>query len=114
VTRKGFYPYEYTDCWEKLDETALPSIDNFYNTLNEEHINIEYYEHVKSGWGRFNCTTLGEYSYCYLKVDMVLLVDVFENFRDIMFEDVWGESELLLYCDRNVVRLTCSNTQRMS
>jgi len=83
VTRKGFYPYEYTDCWEKLDETALPPIENFYNILNEEHINIEDYEHAKKVWDRFNCTTLGEYSDCYLKVDVMLLVDVFENFRNL-------------------------------
>jgi len=25
VTRKGVYPYKYTDSWERLEETRLPS-----------------------------------------------------------------------------------------
>lgn len=28
VTRKGVYPYEYTDSWRKLEETRLPSKEN--------------------------------------------------------------------------------------
>ncbi|XP_046665974.1 uncharacterized protein LOC124357906 [Homalodisca vitripennis] len=33
VTRKGVYPYEFTDAWEKLDLTQLPSKECFYNTM---------------------------------------------------------------------------------
>ncbi|XP_050548065.1 uncharacterized protein LOC126909672, partial [Daktulosphaira vitifoliae] len=35
ITRKGVYPYEYTDSFEKLNETSLPSINEFYSSLNE-------------------------------------------------------------------------------
>jgi len=83
VTRKGFYPYEYTDSWGKLNETALPPKEKFYNTLNETHISNNDYEHAKTVWNRFNCNTLGEYSDWYLKVDVMLLADCFENFRDL-------------------------------
>jgi len=38
VTRKGVYPYEYTDNWNKLEETSLPSKEDFYSTLKESHI----------------------------------------------------------------------------
>lgn len=34
-------------------------------------------------WGHFGCQTLGNYSDLYLKVDVLLLSDVFENFRDL-------------------------------
>jgi len=83
VTRKGFYPYEYTDSWEKLNETTLPPKEKFYNTLNETHISNDDYEQAKTLWSRFNCNTLGEYSDWYLKIDVMLLVDCFENIRDL-------------------------------
>ncbi|KAL4142028.1 hypothetical protein QTP88_004560 [Uroleucon formosanum] len=83
VTRKGVYPYEYTDSWERLDEEGLPSKRNFYSTLTETGIKEEDFEHAKEVWDHFTCTTLGEYSDLYLKIDVLLLADVFENFRDV-------------------------------
>ena len=34
LLRKGGYPYEYMDSWEKFDETALPLKKDFYSNLN--------------------------------------------------------------------------------
>ncbi|KAE9521340.1 hypothetical protein AGLY_018262 [Aphis glycines] len=83
VTRKGVYPYEYTDGWEKLDTVTLPEKEDFYSTLTESEVNDEEYEHAKNVWNHFGCQTLGEYSDLYLKIDILLLSDVFENFRDL-------------------------------
>jgi len=83
VTRKGVYPYDFADDWDKLEQTNLPTKKEFYNTLTEEHIEDNEYQFVKDVWGHFNCQTLGEYSDLYLKVDVLLLADVFENFRDL-------------------------------
>ena len=83
VTRKGVFPYEYIDSWEKLEETSLPSKEKFYSTLREKNISDKKYEHAMKVWEHFRCRTLGEYSDLYLKVDVMLLADVFENFRDI-------------------------------
>ena len=83
VTRKGVYPYEYTDCWDKLNDTQLTSKESFYSSLTESHINDDDYAHAKKVWNHFNCKTLGEYSDLYLLIDVLLLSDVFENFRDI-------------------------------
>ena len=34
LLRKGLYPYEYMDSWERFDETSLPNKEAFYNKLN--------------------------------------------------------------------------------
>jgi len=83
VTRKGVYPYEYTDSWDKLLVPSLPDRCLFYSALTETHASDEDYDHATRVWNHFGCTTLGAYSDLYLKVDVLLSADVFENFRDI-------------------------------
>ena len=34
LTRKGVYPYEYINSWDRFNETQLPPIDAFYSNLN--------------------------------------------------------------------------------
>ena len=38
LLRKGVYPYECMDSWERLDETSLPDKEAFYSSLNMEDI----------------------------------------------------------------------------
>ncbi|KAL4153646.1 hypothetical protein QTP88_001479 [Uroleucon formosanum] len=83
VTRKGVYPYEYTDSWDKLHATSLPDKFQFYSALTETHVSDDDYNHATRVWNHFGCTSLGAYSDLYLKVDVLLSADVFENFRDI-------------------------------
>ncbi|KAL4091521.1 hypothetical protein QTP88_026196 [Uroleucon formosanum] len=83
VTRKGVYPYEYTDSWDKLSGTSLPDKFQFYSALTETHVSDKDYDHAIRVWNHFGCATLGAYSDLYLKVDVLLSADVFENFRDI-------------------------------
>ena len=34
LLRKGVYPYEYMDSWERFDETSYPDKEAFYSILN--------------------------------------------------------------------------------
>ena len=36
--QESFYPYQYMDDWEKLNETSLPEKDDFYRHLNMEDV----------------------------------------------------------------------------
>ena len=81
LTRKGVYPYDYVSSLEKLSETQLPPKEEFYSKLNDEDITDDDYQHAIRVWNTFGCKTIRDYHNLYLKSDVLLLADVFENFR---------------------------------
>ena len=80
--RKGIYPYEHVDSWERFNETNLPSKDKFFSKLNDSGISDEDYSHALNVWEKFNCKNIGYYCDLYCKTDVLFLADVFENFRN--------------------------------
>ena len=81
MKQKGIYPYDHMDSFDKFNETKLPEQQHFYSILNNEHISDEQYKHAQNVWDTFNLKTMGDYHDLYLKSDILLLADVFENFR---------------------------------
>ena len=82
MIRKGVYPYEYMAGWEKFEETGLPPKDAFYSSLNMKGISDQDCEHAQQVWNTMKKKTLGCYHDTYLKIDVLLLADVFEEFRN--------------------------------
>ena len=80
MSKKGVYPYDFMDSFEKFNE-KLPSKEDFYSILNDEHITDKDYQHAQTVWDAFSLENMGEYHDLYLKSDILLLADVFENFR---------------------------------
>ena len=87
VKQKGFYPYEYMDSLERFKEDKIPSKEAFYSRLTGEGISDEGYERVKKVWNVFGMKTLQDYHNLYNVTDVLLLADVFENFRNICMEN---------------------------
>ena len=82
MIRKGVYPYEYMDGWEKFEEASLPPKDAFYSRLNMKGISDQDYENAQQVWNTMEKKTLGCYHDTYLKTNVLLLADVFETFRN--------------------------------
>ena len=61
LLRKGVYPYEYMDNWERFDETSLPNKESFYSNLNMENIDDIDYRHGNNVFKRFRLKHLGEH-----------------------------------------------------
>ena len=59
LLRKGIYPYEYMDSWERFDENTIPSKGAFYSEFNLENITDKDYEHAKKVWETFEIKNLG-------------------------------------------------------
>ena len=50
LTRKGVFPREYVDVWEKLEEPSLPAKELFFSKLSGSDISDEDYEHAQHVW----------------------------------------------------------------
>ena len=81
MKRKGVYPYDYMDSFSKFNDTELPKREEFYSLLTDNNISEDDYSHAQNVWNTFNLKNMGEYHDLYLKTDILLLTDVFENFR---------------------------------
>ena len=87
VKRKGFYPYEYMNSLKRFKENKIPPKEAFYSRLTGEGISDEDYEYVKKVWKVFGMKTLQDYHDLYNITDVLLLADVFENFRNVCMEN---------------------------
>ena len=85
LLRKGVYPYEYMDNWERFNETSLPNNESFYSNLNMENIENIDYRHGNNVFKIFKLKNLGECHDLYVQSD-TLLADVFENFTNKCLE----------------------------
>ena len=52
LLRKGIYPYEYIDSWERFDEASLPDKEAFYSSLKMEGITSIDYRHAQKVYRR--------------------------------------------------------------
>ena len=68
---------------KKLDETNLPPKEAFYSKLTVEGITYEDYQHTHTVWKEFNIESMKDYHKLYNLSYVLLLADIFENFRNI-------------------------------
>ena len=87
LLRKGVYPFEYADTWERFSEISLPNKEDFYSNLNMEDTSDIDYRHANNVFKVFKLENLGDYHDLYVQSDTLLLADVFNNFRDMCLKE---------------------------
>ena len=93
LKQKGAYPYEYMNSFEKFNKEKLSARKHFFSSIKKEQLmKMVKYQMVtwvlkiiwraKKIWDKFKMKNMGHYHDHYLKKDVLLLADVFENFID--------------------------------
>ncbi|CAJ0828937.1 208_t:CDS:2 [Entrophospora sp. SA101] len=85
--RKGVFPYDWTNSWDKFEKTALPRRKDFYSILNQQNISKADYSYAQEVWKKFEMKNFGEYHDLYLETDVLLLADVFMNYTIMCLKD---------------------------
>ena len=80
INKKMNFPYEWIN-EDNLDNEELPRIKDFYSSLKLESISEKEYEQTKEIYNKLKFKNIKEYLDTYLKLDITLLCDIFENFR---------------------------------
>ena len=83
LLQKNVYPYDYMSDEGKFLETRLPPKEAFYSSVRGSNVSDEDYSHACNVFNSLNVRNLGEYSDIYLRRDVLLLADIFENFRKV-------------------------------
>ena len=96
IKQKGFYPYEYMDTEEKFNDTKLPPREAFYSKLSGRGISEKDYKHAWNVWNTFKMKTFKDYHKLYNETDVLLLADVFENFRKLCLK-IYGLDPVYYY-----------------
>ncbi|XP_053206942.1 uncharacterized protein LOC128391119 [Panonychus citri] len=86
VSAKASLPYDYLNHFDRFEETSLPCYEFFYNKMKRENIDRNVYDNMIALWNHFKIQNIGEFQDIYQKIDVVLLAAVFENFRNISYE----------------------------
>ena len=80
------FPYTYLNP-ENLNKKKLPEMKEFDNILTMKNITKEEYDEVQKFYKNMKFKNLKEYLECYLKSDITLLADIFNNFRKMIFNE---------------------------
>ena len=96
IKQKGFYPYEYMDSVEKFNDTKPSTQKAFFSTLTGRGITEKNYKHVLNVWNSFNMKIFKDYHELYNETDVLLLADVFENFRNLCLK-IYGLDPVYYY-----------------
>ena len=86
LTRKGVYPYDSMDSFEKFRWPFLPARKHFFSKLTGEKLLKKDFRFAQKVWKKFAISNMGDFHDLYLQTDVLLLADGFEQFRKTYLE----------------------------
>jgi len=87
MTQKGIYPYDFVSSYDKLNSKALPKQEEFYSKLMSASCSDEDYKRAQNVFKVFKCNSFMDYHNVYLKSDVLILADIWENFRNTCYDN---------------------------
>ncbi|XP_022791041.1 uncharacterized protein LOC111330447 [Stylophora pistillata] len=94
-------------------ETGVPPREAFFSVLSGEGISEEGYAHVLKVWKEWGMKTMRDYHNLYNQSDVLLLADVFENFRKVC-KGIYGLDPCWYYTAPGLSWDACLKTTKVS
>ncbi len=76
---KGFFPYEYVDSLNKLEESQLPPHSAFYSWLRNSNISSEEYQTCQDAWMREGMQTMRDFLVWYNNLDVTPFLEALDK-----------------------------------
>ena len=89
LKQKAHFPYEWIT-EENIYNKKLPPIENFYSSLKLQNINKEEYDETLRIYKELKCKNVKDYLEIYMKLDICLQADIFNVFRNI----IWNQFKI--------------------
>ena len=85
LKEKACFPYEWLTR-ENIYDKQLPSIDKFYSNLRLQNISQKQYDKTIEIYEKLKCKNVKDYSEIYMKLDICLQADIFDVFRNTIWD----------------------------
>ena len=89
MKKKTCFPYEWVTKTNIYDK-HLPPIESFYSSLKLQNINQEQYDETLRIYKELKCKNVKDYLEIYMKLDICLQSDIFNVFRNI----IWNQFKI--------------------
>ena len=78
---KGFFPYDWFNSYDKVNNTELPSKECFYNKMKDKHITDEEYNICVDAWNNNNMKTFKDFLEWYNNLDVLPFIEAVEKMK---------------------------------
>ena len=79
--QKGFFPYDWFNSYDKVNNTELPSKECFYNKMKKSNITDEEYKICVDAWNNNNMKTFKDFLEWYNNLDVLPFIEAVEKMK---------------------------------